>query len=348
MRRLLSLALAATLSAATHARAQQVKQFKDWLVSCDNLRACAAFGFEGRDNPSGSYVRIIRGGDAQARPAVTFHFDVADEVKTPRLRLALGGQTRGGLPAEPLPGPKGESILDETMVADFVSALHTAPSLAFTLLDGSKPVGGSKVSLAGASAALRFMDAQQMRVGSIGALVAKGLVTSSDGPAVPPSPVVTARPISQIAAPLPPPPAGVRPSADCLSDPGADTGLVAFRLSPDLTLWAACENWGAYNADYRLFIAGPGQATPLTMSGFDIPGQPRRPNTRGLLTWPALSEDKTTITSITKNEGLGDCGISSEWVWDGQALRLVDLRAMPVCRGVASGDWPVVFTARKQ
>ena len=348
MRRLLSLAVAATLGAATQARAQQVKQFKDWLVSCDNLRACAAFGFEGRDTPNGSYVRIARGGDAHARPAVTFHVDLADEVKTPRLRLALGGQPHGGVPAGPLLAPKGESILDETMVADFVSALHTAPSLAFTVLNGSKPVGGSEVSLAGAWAALRFMDAQQMRAGNVSALVAKGPAPSSNAPAVPPLPVITAQPISHVAAPLPPPPAGVRPKADCLSGPGPETGLLVFQLSPDLTLWAACENWGAYNADYRLFIAGQGRVTPWTMSGFDIPGQPRRPNTRGLLTWPGLSEDKSTITSITKDEGLGDCGIASEWVWDGQALQLLGLRAMPLCRGVASGDWPVVFTARKQ
>ena len=351
MRTIVLLAAVAMPGATVPAQAQQVKQFKDWLAACDNLRDCSAFGFEDHDNPNGSYIRITRAGGADARPAVAIYFDVPEGVKAPGLRLSMAGQQTtgqqtGGVPTAALPGPNGQTRLDDSQVSGFLAALHTATALKIAVLDGAKPVGASDVSLAGASAALRFMDAEQMRAGGVTALVAKGAAPSSDVPPAPPLPTIPALPISQIAAPPPPPP-GVGPSEDCRTGPGADSALIAFRLSPELTLWGACQDWGAYNADYRLFVAGHGRVTPLTISGFDVPGQPPRPHTRGMLTWPGLSDDRTTITSMTKDEGLGDCGVSSDWVWDGQTLRLLKLRAMPVCRGVSSTDWPLVFTAAK-
>ncbi len=317
-------------------------------MSCDNLRACSAFGLEAQDNPNAGYVTITRAGDAAAAPAVAFHFPVDEAVRDPRLQLALVGQASGVLPTDLVPAPGGNATLDTDRVAPFLASLMTATTLTMALLDGSKPSGSSQVSLAGASAALRFMDAEQRRAGGVTALAAKGSAAADAVPPPPAKPVIAAQAMTQLAAPLPRPPAGVRASRDCLSGSGAASALLAFQLSPGQTLWGACDAWGAYNAEYRFFVAGRGRATPVGVSGYDVPGQKPRPNAKSILVSPTLSSDGKTLSSIAKDEGLGDCGVASSWAWDGRALRLVELRAMPVCRGVNAGDWPVVYTAATQ
>jgi hypothetical protein len=74
--------------------------------------------------------------------------------------------------------------------------------------------------------------------------------------------------------------------------------------------------------------------------------------------WDAATQ---TIGSFSKGRGLGDCGSSESWVWDGTMFRLTDATVMGECRGFGGLDpgvagrgktayranrWPPLFYAR--
>jgi Protein of unknown function (DUF1176) len=56
--------------------------------------------------------------------------------------------------------------------------------------------------------------------------------------------------------------------------------------------------------------------------------------------WDAATQ---TISSYAKGRGLGDCGSSESWVWDGTSFRLTRATVMGECRG--SLDWIPVWRA---
>ena len=50
------------------------------------------------------------------------------------------------------------------------------------------------------------------------------------------------------------------------------------------------------------------------------------------------------LTSHAKGRGLGDCGSSSAWAWDGRIFRLAHYAALDQCRGAFLGAWPRRWT----
>jgi hypothetical protein len=52
-----------------------------------------------------------------------------------------------------------------------------------------------------------------------------------------------------------------------------------------------------------------------------------------------------TLSSYAKGRGIGDCGVSQTYAWDGTRFRLIDQNVMGECRG--SIDYITVWTARK-
>ena len=344
MKRCIVTVLALTLLAVPRAQAQTVKQFKDWLVSCDNRHGCAAFGFEARNDVNSSYVRIDRAPEPSAAPTIVIQAVVDKDVKDVRIRLSIQDGP-GGVFAAPFPAAFGRVTLTKEQAGAFITTLNEATGLGVTLLAGTAPAEQKIVSLDGAIAALRFMDAEQRRAGGVTAIVAKGPAPASAVPEPPALPVVTAVKIAEMVAPLPVRPPGVQASEDCSGLADVEHVYMAFTLDAERTLWGACQNWGAYNQDYKFFIVAKKHASPAPIDGYAQPGQASRSSSAGMLASPVLDKDGKTILSVFENEGGGDCGVSTNWVWDGQALRLVEQRAMPICRGVSIEDWPIVFKA---
>jgi hypothetical protein len=52
---------------------------------------------------------------------------------------------------------------------------------------------------------------------------------------------------------------------------------------------------------------------------------------------------RESLSSFARGRPLGDCGTSETYVWDGTMFRLIQARAMPVCRG--AWEWPVLWSA---
>jgi invasion protein IalB len=339
-------AIAQQKPSAASAQVQPLKQFRDWVVGCDNARSCTTLGLSPDEGMLGPYVKIGRAGDTGAAPQITFAMVLDDSTKvaSARLRLTLDGKDIPGLPAQPLPanvdGDLVRASLAPVHVDAFVAALRNGTRLNVRLLDGAKEAASGAVSLAGSAAALLYMDDQQKRVGTVTALARKGDAPASSILPVPDLPAVAAKRMTEIDKSKPPLPRGiVRPREEgCKDYPD-----MVFRLSPSQFLWGLCAQPAAYNFDYTFFVAGQGRAQPaaFTAQGFE---QDRGP---GVLTSPSLSEDGMVLNSYAKGRGIGDCGVSADWAWDGAAFRLMRVSMMDPCRGVLSDDWPVLFRAKR-
>jgi hypothetical protein len=201
------------------------------------------------------------------------------------------------------------------------------------LEQGDRP--RARLSLVGASAALRWIDAQQGRAGGVTALVAKGPAT-----ALPPrrsAPIVRAVAADGIAAvPTPAHLRDMRRQAAC-EDPPAAEGEV-FRpqthaLGRGATLVMLPCAVGAYNLSSTLFVLRDGKVAPARA---DAP--------TGFAATPAAGVDRLPsvvngrwengeLTSDAKGRGLGDCGVRQTFVWDGERLRLTEQSEMRECRG---------------
>ena len=108
-------------------------------------------------------------------------------------------------------------------------------------------------------------------------------------------------------------------------------------------LWQICSSAGAYNFRYRFTLVSQGKAT---LAKFIMPGQAQDPEENAASVSPSLSKDGKILSSFDKGRGLGDCGVSADWAWDGKTFRLVEYRFMGDCRGVPWDEWPFLFKAQ--
>lgn len=345
---------ASALFAASAASASSDKSFKDWYAACDNLRNCSAFGFDPATNSG--YVRVERGGAADAPARITISVDLTDAADyTVSFDPALPG-----LPDRALTGEEGEgndyrrTLLAEGPAAKaLIESLRKAQAIVVTRRPAQEknldtPV--SKISMSGAVAALLWIDDQQKRVDTVTAMIKPGSKPSSAIPPQPKAPViVAAKPTKEKAAAKTP--AGLIAKGRALcgeSDPKSKLedsyplggGVVLYEFScPD--------NSGAYNFQ-SVYIMGPdGNVQAVKPVSFKWPikvgdQQNDDGDNNGLIN-AVFDPEKMTLTSFNKGRGIGDCGSEEEWVYDGKTFRLAQIRFMSECNGVPLDDWPVIF-----
>lgn len=341
------------------------KDFRDWHVACDNLRNCSAYGFPA-DELSSAWIRIERGGAPAAAARITIAGDVAENT---RVSLAFDDPALPGLPAGEVTLDKTDSSFDRVVIADpaavdtLIASLRKAKALAVRRID---PPGGAKsdpetshISLSGAVAALLWIDEQQQRLGTTTAFIRRGDRPVSSIAPPPPAPVVHA---------AKPPAAGAAPAALPPKDLKALTGMArklcdddertehedASRLAPDVSLHSfSCPGMsGAYNHASVFLIVPDGRPQAATPVKFAYPAAVAGTSASKVAEVQAINasfdQGTLTISTFNKGRGLGDCGQSEEWVFDGRAFQLVLLRSMPQCKGVESDDWPVHYRADRK
>ena len=62
-----------------------------------------------------------------------------------------------------------------------------------------------------------------------------------------------------------------------------------------------------------------------------------------MLTSAGYSSKQRLLTEWAKGRGLGDCGRSASWAWDGSYFRLTAFRALNECRGAQPESWPSLW-----
>lgn len=327
------------VSTALQAAAPQpapLRSFGDWIVGCDNGRACQA-------------VALITYADDAERVTMTLRRDAEGGAEP--VMWINHGDARGGsleadgrrLPARLIEAPDAVMVHPaDTMAA--VDAVRAARRL--RLLDAS---GGElgQISVAGATAAMLYMDEQQRRLDTATALVRRGTRPASSVPPPPPLPEVRLAPASSD------PPASIdeaqiealRRQTQCtLDEVGGPDLYEAVALEPGKTLVLLACGSGAYNVTYLPYIAeGSGRELRFTAAPFDSRGvidDLGRPS----LTNAEWDTDRRLLSEFPRGRGLGDCGTKASYGWDGSRFRLVEQQSMEQCQGAV--DFITVWRAR--
>jgi len=330
--------------AATPQPVQSYNSYKSWFVACDNELACVAKGvseagaditIERQGGPTGTLVAFIRATQA---------FRLAD--------IRIDGQ-----PAR-LSGPAWQiSVSDDETIATS-SDLVAIRSLVQRLRNASKVSLGesTEVPLDGFAAAMLRLDERQGRLGGVTALFRPGPAPASQVPARPPIPKIPNHPISatlqkgeeaRLIAGVRADQRAVFDKEECEKDPTA-MEPEAHALDDGQALVLIPCMMGAYQGTSLAFIAprGGGHArrliapTPYLGSDADHPDG-------GYFTEGEFDPGTGTLSVHAKGRGLGDCGMSASWIWDGKAFRLSEMSLQQACGGVGPGDWPTLFRSSR-
>lgn len=336
-------ASAAAPAEASPPRPAEVRFYKDWYAVCDNGGACEA-GIAGQDfNFDAAMVLRVR---RATGPDGYFSILIQSQLENVTgASLSVDGKelASGAIDEEGrlvIGRDKALAIaraLAEGRVAEVsFSAPRVAPAI-------------EQVTLAGSSAALRYMDAEQMRAGTVDAIVAVG---ASGYAAAPP-------PLPQIGQ-QPPDPGGEVPMigqmmaiarpADCELPEGFDRTPTFDKLGRDASHETAiilmpC-NSGAYNFTSVVFVAQRaigGKAWTIEPAKFDFGDNMWSDDGPLQLVNAFFDADSGRLATYAKGRGIGDCGSADSYVFDGSRFRLVERRDMPECRGV--WEWPTVWRA---
>ncbi|MBS7846878.1 DUF1176 domain-containing protein [Pseudomonas fluorescens] len=318
------------------------RSIKDWVIGCDNTRTCTAIGAV----PERDDIGIS-----------TFSLRVTREAG-PQGNLRVGvfsyNATRGQptLDGKPLknrfePGERKEGEVSEV----FALTGSNADALIAELRNGRELIlpieGGTSVaSLNGMSAALLLIDSVQGRVGTQDALISKGQAPASSVPQAPAAP-----PGPSWHAPVALTPDRAKEVADAVVaatrkewqedlNEGVAPKANAYALSADQALVIIETGCGAYNCFYNIYQAPldhPEQARPARVA--EVPNlSEREPN--GLVDFdPATGE----LSSQAMAMGMGGCGTSLRWRYDGNGFTLTHAAEMNTCMGLEQIYWPVLW-----
>lgn len=325
---MLILALLATAQAVP--TPSDVKAYGDWAVACDNLRSCEATSLTPGDDLSDDPPQVSIAREGGPTGALTVEITPNAEYRG-SYRIDIDGKpvSSGTLAGASI-------VLRDAAAAQLVEAMLKGQAMVTRASDGKAL---SQASLKGISASLRYFDAGQGRAGTVTALVAKGPKAAASVPTAPPAPQIRfVRPASKPDAITATLRAAMGKQADCDSvyegGEGEKPRVETHALGGGKTLALLPCGSGAYNFSTVPYVIERGKAV---VARFDhVPGWTESEGIATLVNagWdPARAE----LSSYTKARGLGDCGSSETYVWDGAMFRLVEMRAMGECRG--SVNW---------
>jgi hypothetical protein len=327
---MLLLALAASLTIPP------VKTYGDWSVACDNVRVCEMTSLvpENVDisGNNGSF-------SARREPTPGSGFTVRADA-----RRDLSGSYRIAIDGTPVEKgmARGARVIFNGQAAERIVAAMLNGKQA-TLID-SRGVVVVRASLSGSAAALRYIDAEQGRAGTVTAVAAKGVKPAAGVTVAPAVPSVKQIPPSGTPAKLS---AALRTrlgrESQCDAeyqhdDERPETERVALGGGQTLVM-IPCGD-GAYNRTSVPYIVNGAGAE---LAKFDYAPGYSGGDAPALLVNAEWDKAKGELTSYAKGRGLGDCGRSETYVWDGSRFRLIEARAMGECRG--SVNWLRVWHA---
>lgn len=337
--------------AQARAAAEEVpllRQTREWLTACDNLRNCHALSA-----PSGQM--------GSEYSSLTLHVTRrSGPQESLRLRLDHRGPALGSfellLDGQPL---SLELQAGMTLELDDQGTNANLQSYAVIMEDDGRKwlqqlrnaqrlqmVGDpqASVSLSGLSAALLLMDSVQGRLEGVTALMRPGPRLANELPPrqLPPAPRTYAAPPpaltdqerARITAAVLKGQAGAMTEAD-------KPRVEVYPLTAERALTVLYTACAAYNCDYQ--IGSRSRSNPAKVQPLKRQPPPFEVEDSG-----AVSYDPRTglLRTFYKLRGIGDCGDQSQWAFDGQSFQLTDFRRMPLCSGLRSGDWPALWNSR--
>jgi hypothetical protein len=319
----------------------KVVTFKDWTVGCDNGLACQTVALMPENLPDRS-LSIVATRAQGVNGAFAINMS-GFTTKADRFRIVIDGKV-----ADTGTMQVGGETIKVTGVDAIKLARAMAKGKSMRLIDGSGTELGA-ASLAGASAALRYTDAAQGRAGSRGAIIATGPKMATAKKAA--LPVINAKKIK---------PSDILPDAEALVALSESSPCATERFGPtedsayslgtgakgaQALVLLNCGS-GAYNFSVGAYVGQQDAKGKWAFAPAMFDYAPTRLTEKRDLAllinadWDAATQ---TLGGYSKGRGIGDCGSSESYVWDGSMFRLTGAALMDECRG--SLDWIPVWRA---
>jgi hypothetical protein len=324
--------------------------FKDWIVACDNGLTCRAVSLVPEPSPAELEAAQMTVGTPQ-QPAV----DPWERFGVLRLERDAGADAPLRLLLTDFDGTPARLTMHgdvlEARITQVEEGWRVEPANQAAFLDalysGTLSVQDasgrtlSEIALDGSRGALVYMDERQGRLGTPSAAIRRGRRPNSSVPPAPPLPVVqvaprtSERPLAIPAARM----AAARREMGCtVEEVGASAQeTTSFALGNGRTLIMMGCGSGAYNVNHLPLIAWrEGGAIRIAAAPFDVSHDPieGEPEPKGyFVTNAEFDPAGMTISHWAKGRGIGDCGTSASYAWDGQRFRLVEQNEMSECRG---------------
>lgn len=333
------------LASASFAAPAQ-KSFSDWQVTCNNQNFCSA---RNTGLHQGLVMTLSR--SAGAHTDVNLRIDLGSlntaEKKAPPIapRLLLDNAPLRLETAKWQQTDRHLVTNDAEVINTLLEQIGNAGAL--TLADGQ-----GTISLSGLKAALLFIDDQQKRVGSETAWIKKG----DDPPlSVPPAPA-----LKEVAITNPTPTPFTQDELNDLLDYGAwrmnnsqcsldplRREVRVFALSDSKALMLISCEAGAYNVVDLAWTVSRLKPYVARQIRLRLPFTPASGENVIEMMNAGYDETNKELTTLAKGRGLGDCGITSRWRFDGQRFRLVRYAEEPTCDGWhGSGAWPTLWVTK--
>jgi len=334
------LMLIALLSALATPSPGELKSFGDWTIGCDNGRACRAVSLMEMETSENQLTLQISRGPLAADVAQIRIANIEKREPGQPVRFIVDGKMMVATVTFPADGDAIILGLDQKLSAQFQTGRRLELRDAEDVLLGSTSLNGFKEAVA-------EIDARQGRSHTVTALAQVGPMPATIVPTPPALPLITPR--------KPPKEDILKLTSDetkrLLGIGACDLGdeppitTDAVRLDGKTWLGLVSCAMGSYNVmTAPVLISGRGKARRAKLAEFDF-----LPSASASVTSPLLANanwDPTTgeLVSYAKGRGLGDCGTTETYVWDGKRFRLISQMAMGECRGVI--DWIPTWRAK--
>lgn len=343
------LLLASAQPAAAEPMPAEIHNFADWAVACDNGNLCQAVSLvpEARPEPEAAegatatpqqdpwerygVLRLER----EAGPSGKLAMILSGFEGTPARLTVYDNQ----LAARIVPEGEGEWRIEPTDMRSFVDNLYGSTNM---LVQDAQGRTLAEIALNGAVSALVYMEERQGRLHTQGSVARPGRRPDSVVPAAPLIPTIRAADGARGAA-LTIPAARLTEARRAVGCTEADVGVTArdpattHALGDGKTLVIIGCGSGAYNMSSVPLIAWrEGGAIRIEPARFDVsrdPGEGEPDRNTFPLTNADFDPAMLTFSEYAKGRGIGDCGVSADYVWDGERFRLTGQREMSVCRG---------------
>lgn len=318
----------------------KLESYKDWAVGCDNGGRCEAIALSPEEGAvPGDQILLEISREAGPLADVEIRAEHGDRLGHATLAFVVDGRE--------IATAQSDGTQATVRGAQAMALARTMARGNVLEVRSGKRITG-RPSLAGSAAALRYMDALQGRAGTATALVAAGPLRSSAVRAAPVLPVV-----KRVAVP-----AKLKPVAfwrEELTRVGKLTGCTdemregplpeLYALSKSETLAIIPCGAGAYNfTSVPVIATGIAGRRTFRLASFDFQPGWSEDKAHPMLVNASWTADKARLESYAKGRGLGDCGGSEAYVWDGSRFRLIEATAMDECRG--SWEWIRTWQAR--
>ncbi|AVF35485.1 DUF1176 domain-containing protein [Rahnella sikkimica] len=326
--------------------------YNDWQVSCDNLNHCVA-----RNSQDGQelVMKLTREAGPEGKSTVSIDYQRNSDEQSAEApiasRLQINGKTLSFNHREWDVSKKHLFTGNRLVVNEFIAAIREGSSIQLAgKTDNSQPVR-PVISLKGMKAALLAIDAQQGRVGTKTAWANRGAKPVNTVPPIPATPVLPrfsephALSETEISA-ITQNAATTIENNDCSLDP-SEREVHIFALSSDKALMTVNCDMGAYNLYALGFLVSRQSPYKMDDLALTMPFKLGEDDQSPELINADFDPKTGLLTTYDKGRGVGDCGVSSRWIFDGKAFRLAAFASEPSCDGYSSsGDWPVLWVTQ--